>query len=300
MKFDKPFLSVEQQVAQLVQRGMVGDSQRMSQRLAAVGYHRLSGYWFPFQQSDGSFLAGTSFEPVWRRYIFDRQLRVLMIDAIERFEISFRTQLAYHHARVHGPFAYAIDRASRPKMPHKNFPDFYFNLLEELKRSKEPFIKQFYDEYGDEHDVPPIWEATEVMSFGCVVTLYKSTTHNVKQSVASVFGVPDAVMESWLITLNTVRNICAHHARLWNRELGTKPLIPRGPDYVGWHQPVEITNDRVFAVLTICQHCLSCVAPQSRWAHRLENLLDDYQDIPLVGMGFPANWQQCPLWQRRA
>ena len=300
MKYEVPFMAIDQQVNQLVQDGMEGDPEVIASRLSSVSYHRLGGYWSPFRQPDGRFVAGTVFENVWRHYVFDRQLRVLVMDALERFEVSFRTQLAYHHVQAHGPFAYATDRTSRPKMSHKNFPDFYFKFLEEVKRSKEGFIREFYEEYGDEHDVPPIWEATEVMSFGCVVTLYKSTTHKVKQAVASVFGVPDTVMESWLLTLNTVRNICAHHGRLWNRGLGTKPLIPRGPDYQEWHRPVEVGNERIFAVLTICQSCLSRIASQSRWAHRLENLLNAYQDISPISMGFPANWQECPLWQRRA
>lgn len=204
MKFEKPFLNIEEQIKRLSDAGMTGDREVMMQRLAAVSYHRLSGYWHTFRQSDGTFTAGTSFEAAWRRYVFDRQLRVLVIDAIERIEITVRTQLAYHHAQVHGPFGYAIDRSSRPTMSEKVFPEFYFNLLEELARSKEPYIKQFYQDHGDAHDVPPIWEASEIMSFGCVVTLYRNTTRNVKQPVASIFGVPDTVMESWLLTLNTV------------------------------------------------------------------------------------------------
>lgn len=297
MKFEKPFLTIEEQIKRLLDAGMVGDPEVMAQRLAAVSYHRLSGYWHTFRQSEGAFTAGTSFETVWRRYVFDRQLRLLVIDAIERLEITVRTQLAYHHAQVHGPFGYAVDRTSRPTMSEKDFPEFYFHLLEELARSKEPYIKEFYKAHGDAHDVPPIWEASEVMSFGCIVTLYRKTTRNVKQPVASIFGVPDTVMESWLLTFNTVRNICAHHARLWNRELGTKPLIPRQKDYPDWHEPVKIGNDRVFGVLTICRYCLKLIAPQSHWADRLTGLLEKYPDIPLVSMGFPANWRDCPIWK---
>lgn len=132
MKFDKPFLTIEQQVERLADAGMSGDPQIMAQRLATVSYHRLSGYWVPFLEGDGKFKPETSFDQVWRRYVFDRQLRVLLMDAIERFEVTVRTQLAYHHANVHGPFGYAISRASRPTMKRSDFPEFYFNLLEEL------------------------------------------------------------------------------------------------------------------------------------------------------------------------
>jgi abortive infection bacteriophage resistance protein len=211
-----------------------------------VNYYRLSGYWYPFRQGDDhEFLPGTSFETIWRRYTFDRQLRLLTLDAIERFEVAIRTQFAYHHSKDHGPFGYATDPTSRPKLKGEDFVTFYSSLLDELDRSKEPFIKHFKEKYRDEHDVPPIWQAVEVMTFGSVVTLYRHTTHRVKQAIASEFGVPDAIMDSWLLSLNTVRNICAHHSRFWNKEMGNKPKIPHYPD---WQKPVEIRNERSFGI----------------------------------------------------
>jgi abortive infection bacteriophage resistance protein len=105
------------------------------------------------------------------------------------------------------------------------------------------------------------------------------------------------VLKSWLITLNTVRNICAHHGRLWNRELGTKPRIPRQKRYPAWHVPVEVNGDRVFAVLTICAYCMGRVSPGSSWPRRLEELLRKHPRIPRGSMGFPNNWIESPLWK---
>ncbi len=137
VKFEKPSLTIEQQVDLLLQRGMAGDRALMIERLRVVGYYRLSGYWHPFRKAvaepvelaegiepDETFIAGTAFETVWRRYAFDRRLRVLVIDAIERFEIALRTQIATHHCQQHGPFAYAFDRASRPKLKRTAFAEF--------------------------------------------------------------------------------------------------------------------------------------------------------------------------------
>ena len=293
MKFEKPALTIEQQVQLLRDRGMEGDPALMTERLRVVSYYRLSGYAFPFRQADDTFAPGTTFETVWRRYVFDRQLRLLVMDAIERFEVAFRTQLANYHSLQHGPFGYVTSRTSRPKLKPAQFAEFFAGLLEELGRSKEPFIKHYYAKYGDEHDVPPFWKAAEIMTFGNLVTFYKATTHSVKQSVANMFGIPDTVMESWLLALNSVRNICAHHSRLWNRELGNKPMIPLYPE---WHAPVEVANDRIFGILTICKHALNRIAPQSRWPDRLKALLDSYPDVPIDSMGFPDNWRECPIW----
>jgi abortive infection bacteriophage resistance protein len=307
MKNEKRHHTIEEQVQLLLGRGLEGDPDLMASRLVVVNYYRLSGYWFPMQMGPSypeiigatpeTFRPGSTFENVWRRYTFDRELRLLVLDAIERFEVAVRTQLAYHHAFIHGPFGYANDPKSRPKLKREDFAKFYAGLLEELGRSKEQCIKHYFKKYGDEHDVPPIWQAVEVMSFGNIVTLYRHTTSKVKQGVASTFGIPDTVMESWLLSLNTIRNICAHHSRLWNRELGNRPMIPRLEEFPDWHLPVQIRNERLFGILTILKYSMNRIAPQSQWALRFHKFLADYPDIPIADMGFPENWDQNPIWR---
>ena len=111
MKYTKSPLTLEQQADLLLSRGMLGDRALMIDRLAVVNYYRLSGYWHPFRkQGDDAFRPGTTFEAVWDRYVFDRHLRLLVMDAIERIEVAVRTQLAYSLAHRQGdPFAYATD-----------------------------------------------------------------------------------------------------------------------------------------------------------------------------------------------
>ncbi len=295
MKYTKPPLSIPDQALLLIGRGMGGDRRLLESQLASVNYYRLSGYWFPFRNSDDTFQPGTTFETVWDRYIFDRQLRLLAMDAIERIEIAVRSLLAYHHSHVHGPFAFVSDNRTMPKLKSHQFRDFTARVRDEVNRSHERFVKHFRVKYSSSPDLP-IWMATEVMSFGTVLTLFRGSTNIVKQNVASAFGMPHAVFASWLLTLNTVRNICAHHSRLWNRTFGVKPTIPLAKTYPHWHVPVAIKNDKVFGTLTICRHCLFCVAPQSKWRDRLKQLLADHPEIPIKEMGFPNDWQTCPIW----
>jgi abortive infection bacteriophage resistance protein len=127
-----------------------------------------------------------------------------------------------------------------------------------------------------------------------VVTLFRGSHPDVRKAVAARFGVHDVVLSSWLLALNTVRNICAHHGRLWNRELGTKPKIPAKDQT--WHTPVAVGNDRIFGILTICRHCLRHIAPQSRWPDRWRELLAAYPYVPRGSMGIPKNWLECPIW----
>lgn len=297
MIYAKPPLTLEQQADLLIQRGMTGDRAVIIERLRTVNYYRLSGYWFPFRDLPGeTFRPGTAFDVVWDRYAFDRQLRLLVMDALERIEVAIRTQLAYHHAHhSKNPFAYADDPAALPALPVDQRDRLLAQIREETRNSRETFVKHFQTKYGQDHDFMPIWMASEIMTFGCLLTFYRGVAGGVRQPVAALFGVHDTVLESWLLTLNTIRNICAHHARLWNRRLGVRPKIP-GRD-ARWHVPVEVTSDRVFGILTIIRHCLRRIGPRSSWPDRLHALLAEHAKIPRKAMGFPEDWQDCPIWK---
>lgn len=206
-----------------------------------------------------------------------------------------RTQLALHHALNHGPFAYVANPASLPNLDSNRYKAFIKHIKSETSRSHETFVKHFQTKYGNCHKHLPIWMAAEIMSFGCMLTFFRGSHPDIRKSIAKLFDVHDVVLESWLLTLNTIRNFCAHHSRLWNRVLGIKPKIPDKAEK--WHKPVPVTNDRIFSVLTICKYCLDRIAPQSRWSERVRTLLSKMPDIPLESMGFPENWEQSPIWK---
>jgi abortive infection bacteriophage resistance protein len=301
MKFTKPPLTLEQQADLLLSRGMVGDRHLMVSRLRVVNYYRLSAYWYPFRNPDDTLKPGTTFDDIWQRYVFDRRLRLLAMDAIERIEVALRTQLAYHHAHHHStPFAYASDSTALPNLSADQRARFLEQIQEETQHSKETFVNHFRNKYGADHTYLPVWMACEIMTFGCLLTFYRGSHHTIQRAIGAVVGVHDVVLSSWLLALNTIRNICAHHGRLWNRELGVKPKLPEPRRNPQWHAPVVVGNDRIFGILTICKHCLDRIAPQSHWGDRVRELLEEFPKIPRLNMGIPNNWQACPIWTRRS
>jgi abortive infection bacteriophage resistance protein len=296
MKFDKPPLTIEQQADLLLSRGLIADKEVFVNRLTVVNYYRLSTYLYPFRLPDQRYKKGTTLDLIWRHYTFDRQLRLLTMDAIERVEVSVRTRLAYHLSHSFGAFAY-IDQLNLPGLSIDDHQRWVNELKEELKRSQEPFIVHFYKKYGDIHPMPPLWMTIEVMSFGKTLTMFRGVDYKMKQKISAYYNVSDEILFSWLMTINSVRNICAHHGRLIDRVLGLQPKIPRGQKYPEWHTPVEITRERIFGVLTILQYVLQFDAPTSHWKERLKNLFSRYPDVSIQLMGFPANWEESPLWK---
>ncbi len=296
MKYRKPALAFPDQADLLLTRGLIAPSkQAVVEKLQAVSYYRLSAYWYPFRQPDDILRPGTTLETVWRRYTFDRQLRLLVLDGIERVEISVRTQLVFQHTLKHGPFGYR-DRAKLPGLNVSGHRDLLNRINEEATRSREDFVRHFFAKYTSETDLP-LWMACELMTFGAMFTLFRGVETAIQQTIAAEYGVADRVLDSWLATFNQVRNLCAHHARLWNRAFGVRPQIPRPNKHPAWHRPVAVTSDRLFGVMTVLHYLLRQVAPQSEWRQRWEALLARYPEIPIAAMGFPANWKDSPLWQ---
>lgn len=296
VRFTKPALTIDQQVAHLQARGMAGDPSTMRRCLESVNYYRLSAYWHTFRKDGGElFLPGTAFEVVWGRYVFDRSLRLLVMDAIERFEVAVRTRLAYEHAQAGGAFGYSTDPSAVFAGRGTERARFFDQLDSAMRMNHhEPFVQHFREKYGEDHDQPPVWVAVEVLMFGDIVRLFRGSPHAIQRLVADFFGVSPKVMTSWLLTLNVIRNLCAHHGRLWNRELGHKPFIPRHPE---WEQPIRVPPDRVFAVLTILADVMRRLAPADTWALRLRALLDASAHIPLQMMGFPRDWKDSLIWR---
>ena len=297
MKYRKPPLTFEQQADLLLSRGLQADKAVLITRLQAVNYYRLSAYLYPFRQkASDQFRDNTTLDLVWRHYTFDRQLRILVIDAIERIEVAVRTQLVYHFAHCRGAFGY-LDRTFFPKLGHDRYQNWIEDMKDEVKRGRETFIQHFEAKYGDCHGLPPLWMMCEVMSFGKMLTLFNGVDDGIRRKIAREYGVEDKILQSWLGALNVIRNICAHHGRLWNRELGFKPYIPQSRKHPQWHDPVSVTNNRLFAVLTILKYLLVKVAPTSRWDNRFRDLLKCYPQIRLSAMGFPDKWESHVIWR---
>lgn len=297
MKYDKPALTFDEQADRLLARGLVATRDELKLRLQSVSYFRLYGYLFPLRNEDDTFVEGTTFEQVWRRYRFDRQLRLSLLDAIERIEIAIRTDAIYAFAHKYGPYGY-IERPTLPGLDDEKFGTFLTRLCDEIWRSNEVFITHFYRRYGDQHNAPPIWMVGEIMDLGILTRFFDGMDTSTKAPMAQRYIVPDEVLRSWLLGLNTVRNICAHHARLWDRRFRLKPKIPRERNYPEWHNPVEIPRGRVFGYITICKYMLDIVAPTSLWSERFRSLLAQYPDVPISEMGFPPNWEDSPLWKK--
>jgi abortive infection bacteriophage resistance protein len=296
MKYEKPPRSFAQQAVILISRGLIADRSFLIDTLKRVNYYRLSGYLYPFRLSDDSFNQDITFEKIWKIYRFDRLLRLILLDGIERVEIAARTQISFLFADRFGPFEYSNNSAFPRFRSMDDHHKWLSDLKRELNRSREDFIVHFKEKYGDNHILPPIWMVTEIFTFGRLLTMYSGVHDQIRKDTASYFKTEDAVLESWFRALNGVRNISAHHGRLWNRILGYKPLLPNKRKHPEWHADASVSNSRLFVIVLVLRHLLRICAPASQWPTRVENLIDEFPEIPLQKMGFPDGWKKHSVW----
>jgi abortive infection bacteriophage resistance protein len=293
--FTKPALTHREQVELLAQRGMVMEDPAEAEfYLRHLNYYRLGAYWLPFEEDHANhrFRAGTSFPQVLELYRFDRELRVLAFDAIERIEVSVRSQWAYALAHHHGPHAHLTPAISANQHHWRQNIDA---LTEEVDRSQEAFIIHLRTKYVE--PLPPVWAACEVMSLGLLSRWYNDLRPMpTRRAIAAPYGLDERVLESWLRHLSLIRNTCAHHGRLWNREFTVTPMIPRSkpPGLGGEFVP---GSRRVFNTFVLLLYMLDVIAPDHSWRARLAALIES-SGASTHAMGFPKDWKTRSIWKQ--
>lgn len=301
MQYSKLPYTFEEQADKLIEKGLQADRYELISRLQRVSYYRLNAYFYPFKDKNTrKFKYPITLDKVWMHYTFDRQLRLLVFDAIERVEIAVRTNLLHLFAHKYGTFGY-LDKNNLPFINTKQQPDGFDRWIDSLKvetsRSKEDFIEHFKQKYGDCNDLPPVWALAEIMSFGDMLRFLNAVDSQIRTDIAVSFNIDERLLKSWMKALGAVRNICAHHGRLFNRRLGLQPSLPYKNTHPDWHSPFSINKDKIVSVITLLKYMLHYAAPTSSWSKRFIKLMDDYPEIPHWWMGFPDNWREHELWK---
>jgi abortive infection bacteriophage resistance protein len=295
--------TVQDQVQLLLSRGMSVDRISEAERfLNNVSYYRLKGYWWDDQSDTVAhrFKPGTDFWQIVDRYNFDRELRLIALNMIERIEVGLRTRMAYTLSHHHGPHWFTEVKYFKNR---KVWSGHLVTIRNEVDQSKEIFIKEHHRKYGATDPRPPAaWKTFEILSLGVLSKLFKSIDDGTtgKQEIVNYFGLPRIdVLESWLETITVLRNLCAHHGRLYGRPLPLQMRFLRSPTHP-WVNQGHLSGDdakSVYAVICAGKYLLHTISPNNRFTQRLKKLLQDHPSVDPTKIGFPANWRSQPLWQ---
>lgn len=290
--------TVAEQINLLTERGILfRDIENAPHFLKNISYYRLKGYWWEMQSDKvvHKFNPNSYFEDVIDLYNFDRHLRLLMFDAIERIEVALRTKLIYHLSLSQGALFYLDDSIFTDKSKQQATVD---HLISEIDRSKEQFIV----EHRKYHKGEPFeaWKALEVTSLGTLSKLYKNLTHQLpeKSKIAQEFGFNSHKdFSSFLEAITVIRNVIAHHSRLWNNNVTTKYLWPKNlKNNPITYIPDENQRAKLFPLLSLTLYTIEIISPGNSIKEKFFQLLKDYPIVPVHRMGFPVNWKTQPIW----
>jgi abortive infection bacteriophage resistance protein len=261
--FSKPAKTFQEQVQLLQSRGMIIDNEQEAIfYLQHLNYYRLTAYWLPFEidHTTHLFKPNTTFSDVLKVYVFDRELRLLLLDGIERIEVSVRSQWAYYLGMRHGSHAHLDPTLFDERY---NSDNLVSKLTDEVRRSKEDFIQHFLTNYME--TLPPIWAVCEVMSLGLLSQWYRSfKPSKTKREISRVYDLNADVLSSWLWRLSVVRNFCAHHSRLWNRQFITHIKFP--PVHANTISSQFVQNSRkIYNTLVIVLYFMDVISPNHHY-----------------------------------
>jgi len=304
---NKPPYTIQEHINLLKSRGILFGSEPLAiEFLKTVSYYRLKGYWWDMQADYNQhiFTTNTNFENIIERYNFDSKLRLILFDAVERIEIALRTKMIYHLSLNYGGLWFLNANLFDNSMYNSTSKTFHQNTLDELKkefdRSQEIFIKdhrsRFPNQYADS------WKTLEVASFGTLSKLYKNLTHQLpeKAIIAKEMGLNlHSELSSWLEAITYVRNIVAHHSRLWSRNMVKKPIDRLNNPIGQWFKNplTPVQSKKPFLIISCMVYLCNNVNQQNQIRTKITELFNAYPSIPIYKIGFLNNWYNEPIWK---
>jgi len=278
-------------------RGLdIAEEQQAEGYLWNIGYFRFSAYLRPLYKEPKTnpvFKDNATFEQALNMYRLDRKLRLMLFNEIEKIEVAIRSAMVNIVSDGVGDVFWMTNASF---FYDKTLFNNSLNVINtEIGRTKEEFITHFQKTYSDTY--PPAWMIAEILPLGVLCSIYRNiNNHSLRKKVAKHFGLSTTVFESWILTLAILRNLCCHHARVWNKDLVVIPTLPQSVQYP-WIDTSKTDIKRVYIRICMLRYLLFTVSPQNTFTNKVKTLIAGYPTVDIRAMGFPTDWETEPLWR---
>lgn len=300
---DKPFLTIEQQIALLKKRKLnIPENQIEDAKnfLLNNNYYRVSGYTLTLRKND-EFYPNASFDNIRQIYQFDKRLRHSILSLTEEIEVRVKSMLAYYHSQKYGPMGYKDVNTFHCAEGNKVDTEAISNFLTVQKKAMQQQDRMsetelFLKHFKEKHDGNlPIWAYVEVLTISDVSKMYGILDTDIQKSIAKEFGychnTGNELLAQLLHSVTIVRNICAHGGRLFNRNFIRKPKLSQRHKKLLRVEQGTVIYDRLFSYILVIKD----LSIQEDFDLLKEHLLELTAKYPFVDMkyyGFPDNWKE--------
>ena len=254
----------------------------------------MSAYMYPLLQipkEQHRYKPDATFSQVMMLYRFDKKLRLLIFNEIEKIEVAVRSTIVNIGSEMMGNPFWMTD--SNNFIDAAKFRHTMELIDAELHRSREDFIVHFKQTYSNAY--PPAWILAEVLPFGVITNIFSNIkVARIKKAIARRFGLHVAPFESWLTIVTLTRNSCCHHARVWNKQNTIRPMLPN--HITGNWITLPTDTLRIYFDLCIIKYFLNTISPNNDMKSKIDALLSDFPEIDTAAMGMPQGWEDEPLW----
>lgn len=294
--FQKPPTTPAEQVRLLKSRGLsVSDDRFAAEFLSQINYYRFCGYALHFEHFQNRerthrYKAGSRFEDVVSLYEFDSELRTLLFSYVEPIEVLFRTAVCSELCLRHRDSHWHLNRALFDESVFE-FDRFLDDCKKEYSRSREIFVQAYRAKYSTP-ELPAAWMMTEILSIGKWSKIFGGLKYNEdKKAIARCMNATPWHLQSWMHSLSYVRNLCAHHSRIWNRTFQIRVNLTK-------RQKQSILNPaRLAAHCTVMADILAGLGKRQGFKQQLVDLFARYPVVPIEKMGFKPDWHRGEIWQ---
>ena len=299
--------TVEDQLSILKNRGMEFRDEKLAKTyLTRVSYFRLKYFWMDMiDEVSEDFKEGTFFENIIERYEFDKSLRQILFNAIETVEVGLRARIISILSLATGTGLWYLDGSLFERKDYHH--DFVLDLKCEFGRSTDPFARDFIRDHVNgndeslEGDNPDAWMIIETATFGTLSKMYKNLKAQspLQSAIANEFGLYSSKdLSSWLEAISVLRNVVAHHSRLWYRIFAKKPVNIKGHrDKWLSLDMTENQRKRAFGVISCLIYLCFAVNPSNTIKEDIIQLFSHHPNVPVYMLGFTDDWKNQPLWR---
>jgi abortive infection bacteriophage resistance protein len=308
-------------VAKLQQQGLaVSNPATVGALLERISYFRVRGYLFPYFDLVGSspvlkaFKAGANIEQALQMYGFDEGLRALIFDLMPQLEIALRTVLDSVMSHTAGHCFWYLQPQWFAKGKH---PTHVISTLNgAFCKSAEKYADHYRDTYYNEQsgmfkNMPPFWVISELSTFGQIKDFFENLKEDASPFPATTLPKSTVLdkmaqrrfgakhfrdLAKWVHMLRDVRNVCAHHGRLWNKNFLAPPSIQ---SFVSKpFPPVAGSTNSIYAALVVVRIMCKAIGISDSIKPELTRLFSQFPEAALhkVSMGMPLDWDADSVW----
>lgn len=264
---------------------LISDTDKVLDIIVKHNYYRLSGYAKSkcFYTKEHAFIKGTSFDDIYNLYLFDGELRSLVLKLTEEIELNFRSYIAYYIADNFGPLGYLDSNNFFNSNDHKDFKNIVKSKINQYK--DKPFVKWNTEHHGSDL---PIWILVEILSFTNLSMLYSNLKFEDQENIITKNYSSKAVVvkplrvSNWIHSICDVRNICAHYEKLFNLSS------------ICFKMPKEYKtekNNTLFALLLICKELILDELKWNKFIQDLDDIINKYGIKKSYLSGFSNDWK---------